>query len=485
MARGGPIPTALAAAILAALAACTMGPDYSRPDAPASAGYKEMAGWKPAEPRDAASGGPWWSIFDDPVLDELERRIDVSNQTLKASEAAFRLASAIVREGEAGFYPTVTGSGSAQRAGSPGVRSSAGGSGRIVANQFGATANASWVPDIWGKIRRTVESDVANAQASAADLAGARLSAQATLASDYFQLRISDELKRVLDATIEAYQRSLDIARNQYTAGVAAQTDLITARTQLEGAQAEEINLGVQRAALEHAIAVLTGQPPSDFTLAPAPLAAAIPVMPPGLPSSLLERRPDIAAAERAAAAANAQIGLAEAAYFPDLTLTGSFGFGSSEIGSLFSVANTAWTLGAALAGTIYDGGLRGAQVAAARAAYEQNVANYRQTVLSGLQQVEDQIAALRILEQQAEVQDRALLDAREAVRLTLNQYQAGTVAFTSVVVAQTTALGDEQAVLAIRQSRLVASVTLVEALGGGWDVSQLPAVGAMEQAGP
>jgi NodT family efflux transporter outer membrane factor (OMF) lipoprotein len=469
-----------AAGALVGLASCTIGPNYHLPGTTVPPAYKELAGWKPAQPREAASGTPWWSIYDDPVLDRLERQIDVSNQTLKESEAAFREATAIVAEGRAGYFPTVTAAGSATRASQR--LSSLGGSGRggggsIVQNSFDVSPTVSWVPDIWGRIRRTVESDVANAQASAADLAAARLSAQATLAIDYFELRIDDELKRTLDAAVDAYQKSLQITRNQYAAGVAAQTDVITAETQLENAQAQGISFGVQRATLEHAIAVLTGRPPAELTLGTKALAGNVPVMPPGLPSTLLERRPDIAAAERAAAAANAQIGIAETAYFPDLTLTGTIDFASTELGNLLALSNSAWSIGAQLAGTIFDGGLRGAQVAAARAAYDQSVATYRQTVLAGLEQVEDELSTLRILAQQAAAQDRALLSARQAVQLTLNQYQAGTVAFTSVVLAQTTALSDEQTTLTILESRLVASVTLVEAVGGGWDRAQLPSL--------
>ncbi len=469
---------AAAAALLVALASCTIGPDYRLPPTAVPAAYKELDGWKPAQPRQVASGASWWSIYDDPELDRLEREIDVSNQTLKESEAAFRQATAIVAEGRAGYFPTVTADGSATRAsehlGTSGT-SSRGGGGAIIQNSFDASPTVSWVPDIWGRIRRTVESDVANAQASAADVAAARLSAQATLAIDYFELRIDDELKRTLDSAAAAYQQALGITRNQYSAGVAAQTDVITAETQLENAQAQAISFGVQRATLEHAIAVLTGRPPAELAIGVKTLATNIPVVPPGLPSTLLERRPDIAAAERAVAAANAEIGVAETAYFPDLTLTGAVGFASSELGNLFALSNSAWSVGAALAGTIYDGGLRGAQVAAARAAYDQSVATYRQTVLAGLEQVEDELSTLRILEQQADVQARALQSARQAVQLTLNQYQAGTVAYTSVVVAQTTALGDEETVLTILESRLVASATLVEAVGGGWDRAQLP----------
>jgi NodT family efflux transporter outer membrane factor (OMF) lipoprotein len=467
----------------AALAACTIGPDYHRPAAPATDAYKELDGWKPATPREAASGTPWWSIYDDPVLDALERQVEISNQTLKADEAAFREASAVVEEARAGYFPTVGVAASAQRSGtakgSSGGASGRGGGGGVVQNQFSAGPTASWVPDIWGRIRRTVESDVANAQASAADLAAARLADQATLASDYFQLRIADDQKRVLEATIAGYQQSLAIARNQFEAGFAAETDVVTAETTLENAQAQEIALGVQRAAFEHAIAVLIGKPPAELTVAPKPepLATAVPVVPAGVPTSLLERRPDIAAAERAMASANALIGVAETAYFPDITLSATATFASTAAGNLLALSNAAWTIGATASETVFDGGLRGAQVAAARAAYDLNVATYRETVLSAFQQVEDDLAALRILEQQAAAQDRALQSARRAAQLTLNQYQAGTVSYTNVVVAQATALADELASLNVLQSRLVASASLVEALGGGWDRSQLPAL--------
>ncbi len=469
------VPRLTAAALLAALAACTVGPDYNRPDAAAPPAFKELAGWKPAQPREAASGSAWWSIYDDPVLDGLERRVAVSNQTLKESEAAYRAAVAIVAEGQAGYYPTITGSGSGTRSGQAQGQGGFGG----VQNSFATSANVSWVPDIWGRIRRTVESDVANAQASAADLAAAQLSAQATLAIDYFTLRVDDELKRLFDRTVTADQQALDITKNQYAAGVAAQTDVITAQTQLLNAQAQGIAVGVQRAQFEHAIAVLIGKPPSELTVTPIPLKTDVPVAPAGLPSALLERRPDIAAAERAMAASNAQIGIAVSAYFPDLTLTGAGGFASNELGNLLSLSNSMWSIGAGLAGTVFNGGLFAAQVKVARALYDESVATYRQTVLAGLQQVEDQLAALRILQQQAVVQDQALQAAREAVRLTLNQYQAGTVAYTSVVIAQNTALGDEQTTLAILNSRLTASVTLIEGVGGGWDRSQLPAIAA------
>lgn len=467
---------------LALLSACAVGPDYERPAAAAPATYKEAEGWKLGEPQEAASGSPWWSIYQDPVLDQLERQIDISNQNLRAAEAAFRQASAIVREARAAFYPTVTLNWQGQRTGQGAGAGRSGSASRSVfstsgrvQNTYNLTAGVTWELDVWGRIRRTVESDVANAQASAADLASARLSAQALLATDYFELRVNDELKRLLDATIDADARSLEITQNRYASGTAAKSDVAQAQAQLEITRAQAINVGVQRAQLEHAIAVLIGKPPAELSIAPVQLTVNVPVMPPGLPSTLLERRPDIAASERLVASANASIGVAEAAYFPTLTLSGSYGYVSSAIDNLIRISNSVWSVGPRIAGTVFDAGLRSAQVDAARASYDQSVATYRQTVLTAFQQVEDQLAALRILAQQADVQDAAVKAAEEALLLILNQYKAGTVAYTSVITAQTIALGDEQGALTIMQNRLVASIALIEALGGGWSATLLP----------
>jgi len=472
------LPRLAGAATLALLAGCAVGPDYSRPEAPTPVAYKELKGWKPSEPKEAASNAPWWSIYGDPTLDELERQIDISNQNLKAAEAAFRQARALVTEARAQFFPTVDVNGSGTRSGQgrhTGSSSSVARSTGFVQNQYDLSASASWEIDVWGRIRRTVESQTASAQASAADLASARLSAQAELASDYFQLRVADQLKRLLDDTVEADTRSLQISQNKYASGTAAKSDVAQAQAQVENVRAQSINVGVQRAQLEHAIAVLIGKPPSDFSLAPAPMRTDVPVAPTGLPSELLERRPDIAAAERSMASANAQIGVAIAAYYPTITLQASYGFVSTALESLIQTSHSVWSFGPNAAETVFDGGLRSGQVAAARATYDQTVANYRQTVLAGFQQVEDELAALRVLEQQAEVQDRAVKASEEAVQLILNQYRAGTVDYTTVVTAQTTALGNEQTALTVMQNRLVASITLVEALGGGWDASLLP----------
>jgi NodT family efflux transporter outer membrane factor (OMF) lipoprotein len=457
--------------VLALLAACEVGPDYVRPTAPTPAAYKEIDGWKPSEPQVAASGTDWWTIYNDPLLDDLETQIDISNQTLKASEAAFRQASALVQEARAAFFPTVALDASAVRSGAGGGQTGH----ATIKTQLDVTGNLSWEIDVWGRIRRTVEASYASAEASAADLAGARLSAQSALATDYLALRVSDELKRLLDATADADTRSLQITQNRYNQGTAARSDVAQALAQVEGVKAQAINVGVQRAQLEHAIAVLIGKPPAEFSIGPTPLRLGVPVVPPGVPSTLLERRPDIAAAERSAAAANAQIGVAIAAYYPAITLSASYGVVGSAIQTLFRASNAVWSVGPQLAETAFDAGLRAAQVAAARAVYDQTIANYRQTVLAAFQQVEDELAALRILEQQADVQERAVKASEEAEALILNQYKAGTVAYTNVITAQTVALGNKQTALSILQSRLAASVVLIEALGGGWTAADLP----------
>jgi len=460
-------------AALSLTACISVGPDYQRPTAAVAQSYKELGEWKPIEPKAAASDLAWWSIYNDPVLDGLERQIAVSNESLKATEASYRQALEIVEENRAGYGPTVTANASGQRSHAY-TPLGASPSSSSIQNQVTASLGASWAPDIWGKIRRAVESSKASAQASAADLAAARLSLQSTLATDYFALRIDDELKHLYEQTVKAYEETLEITRNQFEAGTAAETDVITAETQLLGEQAQLISVGVQRAQLEHAIAVLIGKTPDQFSIVPAELARVVPVVPVGMPSTLLERRPDIAAAERAAAAASAQIGVATAAYYPSITLSGSIGFVNTALGGLFQTSNEVWSLGPQLAETLFDSGLRHAQVGAARAAYDGAVATYRQTVLAAFQQVEDELAALRILEQQEEVLKRTVESAREAVRLTVYQYEAGTVAYTSVVTVQAIALSDEQNLLTTLGSQLSASVALVAALGGGWDSAML-----------
>ncbi|HEV8679172.1 MAG TPA: efflux transporter outer membrane subunit [Stellaceae bacterium] len=464
------------------LTACTVGPDYQRPAALVPVAYKEAwkpgpreAGWRLARPADAIDRGAWWSVYRDSVLDGLERQIDISNQNLKAAEAAFRQAEAIVAEARAGFFPTAEIDASAQRSRTAGR----------ISNFFSATAAASWTPDLWGRIRRSVESNVASAQASAGEVAGARLSAQGQLAAAYLQLRSADELKRLLEASVKAYSEALRIVRNQYEGGTADPSAVAQAQAQLEGTRSQLIAVGVTRAQLEHAIAVLIGKPPAELTIAPVDTAIAVPLVPVSLPSALLERRPDIAAAERQMAAANAQIGVAEAAFFPDITLSADAGAAAATLAKLFTASSRVWSFGSNLAETIFDAGRRNAQVEQQRAAFDQSVAAYRQTVLTAFQQVEDQLSGSRILAQQEKAQRDAVAAAREAERVINNQYRAGTVAYTSVIVAQTVALNAAVTAVNIRQNRLTASAALIQALGGGWDSAQLPSRERIESDRP
>jgi NodT family efflux transporter outer membrane factor (OMF) lipoprotein len=462
------------------VAGCEVGPDYERPSAPIPSGYKE-AGWQIAKPADAIDRGAWWSVYHDPVLDRLERQIDISNQNLKAAEAAFRESETIVTQARAGLFPTATLNNAASRSRSPGGPSG----GASISNSFSLSEQASWTPDLWGRIRRTIEGNVATAQASAGDLASARLAAQGQLLSDYLQLRIADELQRLLQAEVKAFAESLRITRNQYRAGTADPSAVSQAEAQLESTRAQLVAVGVSRAQFEHAIAVLIGKPPSELTIVPTTQVVGIPAIPPEMPAALLQRRPDIAAAERRMAAANAQIGVAEAAFFPDITLSAQSGVMAATIAKLLTASARAWSFGGTLVQTIFDAGLNQAKVEQAKAVFDQTVADYRQTVLTGLQQVEDQLAAIRILADQAKAQEAALAAAREAERVINNQYLAGTVAYTNVVVAETTALSNAVSVLNIRQSRLLATVALIQALGGGWNAGQLPDRDRIERDAP
>jgi NodT family efflux transporter outer membrane factor (OMF) lipoprotein len=455
----------LAAAGLALAGGCAVGPDYQRPKFQTTDSYKEQTDWKPSEPADALSRGPWWDIFKDGELGELEAKIAISNENVKAAAAAVEQARALVAQARAGFWPTVAANVAPQR----------GALGTAPAHTtVNATLSGAWTLDIWGQIRRTVESDRASAQSSVAALAAATLSAQGELATDYFELRAQDQLQRILDDIVVAEQLSLKITESRYRFGVAAKADVVTAQTQLLNSQAQQINAKVQRGILEHAIAVLVGVQPAAFAVAPADMRSDVPTVPAGVPSTLLERRPDVAEAERKMAASNAQIGVAYAAFFPSLTLSGSDQYSNSTFSRLLSASNRVWAVGPELAETLIDGGLRRAQVAQARAAYEANVAGYRQTVLSGFEQVEDQIVTLRVLEQQAVVEDAAVAASIEAEKLTLNQYKAGTVPYSSVITAQTTRLTSEETALQVLSSRLQASVALIEALGGGWTDARL-----------
>ncbi len=494
------------AAALTLLAACTVGPNYVKPTATEPAAYKETPGWKVAEPKDDVVRGAWWEIFNDPLLNTLEEQVDISNQNIAAAEAQFREACALVQAARASYFPQATAGASRTRTRSsmnlPGATSSLSGtsttSSGVISNstsparrsstssdsttsQPNPTSDylfpgiASWEPDLWGKVRRTVEANRASAQASAADLEGIRLSARALLAQNYFQLRSLDSQKMLYDETVTAYSKFLELTQNQYASGVASRAAVLQAETQLKTTVALGIGITVQRALFEHAIAVLIGKPPSALTIPAAPLIAVPPAIPFGVPSELLERRPDIAAAERLAAAANAQIGVAIAAYFPTVTLTASGGFEGSSLANWLAWPSRFWSVGTAVSELVFDGGLRQAQTKQARAAFDAAVATYRQTVLTGFEEVEDGLASLRILEEQGLAQDDAVRAAKDAVTLTMNDYRQGTVSYLNVIVAQATALSNEITAIQILGSRMSDSVLLIQALGGGWNSSDLP----------
>ena len=446
--------------LLGVLAGCAIGPDYSRPEAAAPAAYKESGDWVLAQPRDALSKGKWWEAFNDPALDALLAQVEVSNQTLRAAEARYSQARAGVAASRAGLFPAIGGNAGASR-----NNRGAGG----AANNYSIGLDARWEIDLWGRVRHLVEASRAAGEASAADLEGIRLSLQAELATNYFQLRVTDVQIALLEDSVKAFQTSVNIARNRYTAGVAAKVDVVQAESQVRSIEAQAIDLRATRAALENSIAVLTGKPPSDFRLEPAKFQARIPEIPPGVPSTLIERRPDIAAAERRMAAANARIGVARSAYFPALNLTGSDGFAAGALSALFTAPSRVWSVGAGLAGTLLDFGARGAQVDIARAAYDETVANYRETVLAGLQEVENNLASVHWLAEEDKVQQDAARLARESVVLTLNQYKAGTVSYLNVVQVQATQLNEERQTVSLLGRRLAATVGLIRALGGRW----------------
>ncbi len=455
-----PILCAVLAA--AALCGCTVGPDYRAPPAIIAAAYKELAGWQPAAPAEADASSPWWSIYRDPVLDDLEQRVAIANQSVQAAEATWRNARALAAEAAAAQLPVIGSTAAFSRAGSGG-----GATGRAASNAS-LEAVASWDIDLWGRLRRSTEGARAGAQASAADLAAATLSLQAALASDYFALRAADAQARLLDSTAEGYAKTLRITRNQYAVGTAARSDVAVAQAQLETTQAKATDTRVQRAQLEHAIAQLTGRTPDAVSIAPAALPDRVPVPPAGVPSALLQRRPDIAAAERRMQQQNAQIGVAIAAFYPDITLSALAGYAGNPALGLTSVANRVWALGAGASLPLFEGGGRSAAVAAARATYDEAVANYRNTVLAAFQNVEDDLAALRLLQTEAKQVKAALGSAHTATKIALNEYLAGTTTYTTVVTAQAAELADAQTAIGIALARLQASVALTQALGGG-----------------
>jgi NodT family efflux transporter outer membrane factor (OMF) lipoprotein len=437
--------------------------------------FKEAGDWVGAKPADEAPRGAWWTIYEDPDLAALLEQVAVSNQTLKGAEARYAQARSAVDAARSAFFPSLSGDVNATRsktrAGSIAIATDGSGTastGSKVTN-YTAGLDARWEIDLWGQLRRQFESGRASEQASAADVEAARLSLQAELATDYFQLRVTDAQVALLEDTVKAFETNYGITKNRYAAGVAARVDLVQAESQLLSVRSQALDLRGTRATLEHAIAVLVGKPPSTFAIPPAPFRAKVPLVPTGVPSTLLERRPDIAAAERRMAAANAQIGVAKAAYFPALTLSGSTGGASTTFSKILDAPNRTWSLGAALAGTILDFGARGAAVDSARAAYDGAVASYRETVLGGFQDVEDNLATLHWLGEASKVQDEAARAARESVTLTLNQYKAGTVSYLNVVQVQATQLAEDRTTVTLAGRRLAASVGLIRALGGSW----------------
>jgi NodT family efflux transporter outer membrane factor (OMF) lipoprotein len=458
------------------LAGCTVGPNYKRPAAEVPPAYKEVGNWKPAEPNDQNLSTNWWEIFQDPQLNALEQQVNVSNQNLKAAEAQYTQARAILRYARADYFPTITTNPSASR-----IKTSANRSPRspvfngITYSDIAIPFELSYQIDVWGRVRRTVESYRDQAQASAGDLVTVNLSMHTELALFYYQARLLDAEEKILNSTVTQYEQALELIQARYLGGIDSELQFQQAKTQLETTRAQAIDVGVARAQFEHAVAVLMGKPPASFTLAPLPLTMPPPPIPAGLPSELLERRSDIAAAERRMAAANAQIGVAKAAYYPLVNLGASGGFESGFPSNLINGSSVIWSAGPSAVLTIFDVGRRRAASDQAIAFFDQTVANYRETVLTGFQQVEDNVAALRILEQEAKVQDEAVIAAQKYLALAWTRYKGGVTSYLEVTTAQSAALSDELTAVTILGRRMVDAVTLVQALGGGWNSSDLP----------
>jgi NodT family efflux transporter outer membrane factor (OMF) lipoprotein len=451
------------------LGGCTVGPKYQRPDPPVPVAFKEMSGWKEATPKDAIPSGAWWEVFQDPVLNQLEAGAAEANQTVQQAVANYQAARQAARAERSAFWPSIGATGLAER------NLQRPGSG-LINNQYEIGGAVTWSPDFWGQVIQMLNVDIANAQSSAATMVTTRLTIQSTLANDYITLRTLDVSRQLLINSAESYRRTLEIATNKYKAGVVARSDVITAQADLDSTRAQVINTGIQRAQLEHALAVLTGKAPADLTIAPRKdVGLTVPGVPASVPSQLLERRPDVAAAERTARAANAQIGVAVAAYFPTLTLTAGGGFENGVINNLFSLPNKYWTLGASGAETLFDFGQRRALVQEAKAQYNGAAANYRQTVLTAFQQVEDDLASLRLLKEESQVQQHAVDEAALASKIAENEYRAGTVDYTTVVTANVTELTNRETLLSLLASQLTSEVGLIQALGGGWTTAEIP----------
>jgi NodT family efflux transporter outer membrane factor (OMF) lipoprotein len=449
---------------IAMLSGCAVGPAYRVPDTPQPVAFKEAGPWMVATPADTLERGPWWTLFGDPLLGELAGSVEVSNQNVAAAVASYAQARALVQQQRSSLFPTVSLNVSGDKSGGRGAASSG--------QDYRLGIGGSWEPDIWGRLRAGVNSASANAQASAADLAAARLSAQGELAANYFALRQTDAQRELLAQTIEGYKRVLQITQNRFNAGIAAKSDVLQAQTQLANAQSDDLSLARQRAQLEHAIAILLGKAPADFTLAAAPWQVNVPDIPAGVPSALLQRRPDIAAAERRVAAANEQIGIARAAYYPNIGLTGSGATGGSRVADLFSVSNLVWSFGLSAARTIFNAGATRAGVASAEAGQQLATARYRQTVLDAFGDVEDQLAATRVLAQQTVLRRQASDAANQVEEQILNRYKAGQVSYTEVVQAQATALSARRALVQVQADRQATAVALIQSLGGGWQTA-------------
>ena len=453
--------SAIAIAVFTLITGCAVGPEYQRPSTPEVTTYKEAGNWIVAVPQDALDRGPWWQLFNDPVLNDLVARVEVSNQNVAAAVAAYAQARALVAEQRAGLFPSITLGGGINR----------GESGGAVRSSFSASLGAAWEPDVWGRLQNSVNAVAATSQASAADLANARLAAQGELAVNYLALRQQDAQRALLASTLTGYTRALEITQNRYTAGIAARGDVLQAQTQLANARADEAGLQRTRAQLEHAIAVLVGQAPGNFSLPAAPVwTPTVPDVPLGLPSTLLLRRPDIAAAERRVVNANAQIGVAQAAFYPNLNLSASAGTAASQLANLFSAPAVVWSLGVSGAQILFNGGSRNARLDAAQAGYDQTVARYRQVVLGAFQNVEDQLSAARVLQIQQALRIEASSAADQVEQQALNRYRSGLVSFSEVITAQTIALSARRAVVQTTADRQTTAVALIQALGGGWN---------------
>lgn len=460
-----------------AVSGCTVGPKYVKPTAEVPTDFKEAPNWKPAQPSDAISKGQWWEIYQDPQLNSLEEQINVSNQNLKIAQAQFAQARAALKISRSNYFPTVSASPAAARIHQSENRPLFNTSATKTYSDYVIPFDASYEADVWGRVRRTVEASRSEAQASAADLASVDLSLHAELAVDYFGLRGLDAERALLSSTVVSYEKALELTQNRYHGGLASAVEVAQAQTILETTRALALDVEVQRAAFEHAIAVLVGKPASEFSLPAIPLKVPPPTIPPVLPSDLLERRPDIAAAERRVQEANAQIGVARAAYFPLFSLSASGGFESAVITTLIQGPSGLWSFGGVAMETIFDAGRRRGVSDQAIAAHEQFVANYRETVLTAFQEVEDNLSALRILEEEAKTEDAAVAAAEHSLALSINRYKGGVTSYLEVTTAQSAALSDEVTAVNILTRRMTSSVLLIKAIGGGWNISQIPRV--------